>query len=270
MTDYDVAEASAHEGRPVEGYKFEGPVTYRYTSAELAVDINGETYTPVAITRGNIRTGTQEDDQNDLELSLPADLALVQDQAFTTPPPSLLLTVYRYHEGTDPSADWVIIWKGQVTSFSVTDGLARMRVPSIFALTLATTIPNRSFQGPCNHVLYDARCKVVRNSFKTTTTVASITDTTHFVVADDGAIDSYLRAGEIVIVSTGERRQIVDNVANTITIVYPFYNLNAGDSVDLVAGCAHTFAVCNSKFSNTVNFGGVPFLPSDNPFVGSF
>jgi hypothetical protein len=35
-----------------------------------------------------------------------------------------------------------------------------------------------------------------------------------------------------------------------------------------VAGCDRTFATCQSKFGNSLNFGGFPWIPVKNPFAG--
>ena len=34
------------------------------------------------------------------------------------------------------------------------------------------------------------------------------------------------------------------------------------------AGCDRTFATCQSKFGNSLNFGGFPWIPVKNPFAG--
>lgn len=271
MTIYDDREVSAALASPVEGYEFVGPFkTYRYTSTELTVSIGGQSYTPKPITRRAIRSGTQEDDNLDLELEVPIDLDIVQDYAFLVSPATLVLTIYRYHEGTNPATDFIVLWKGRVTGFSIAGEIARIRIPSIFSLALTGNIPNRNFQAPCNHVLYDTRCKVVPASFETTTAITVVgANPTQLTVTDDGFADGFLAAGEMVNNTTGERRLIVNNVANLVTIAYPFYTVAVGNSVKLRAGCAHSFTVCDTKFANTVNFGGFPYIPGDNPFEGS-
>lgn len=266
---YDASETGAHSGSPIEGYKFEGTsASYYYTSAEQDVTINGQLYTAAEIGRNAIKSGTQDDGDLDIELTVPYDLPLVLAYAYGVSPPDLTVTIFRYHDGDDPATDFVTIWKGIATGFSITGHTARIRVPSIFSTLLSGEIPTVYYHNPCNHVLYDARCKVVRASYLQTTTVSSITDDTTIVVADDGFADNYLVAGEINNTTKGERRLIVDNVSNTITLGFPFSDVDIGDTVELVAGCDHSFATCGSKYSNKVNYGGFPFVPYDNPFTG--
>jgi len=269
MTQYEDTEASAHDGAPVEGYKFTGTLAnYYYTSAEQDVSIGGQTYTAIAIERAAIRAGTQEDDNLDLQLTLPVDIALVQDYGLQITAPDLDVEVFRFHQGDNPATDYVVIWKGPVTSFSISGKEAKIRVPSIFTTMLQGQIPNIYYQNPCNNILYDDRCQVNPASWTTATTVVSITDSLTVIVGADGFDDSVLVAGEIINTTKSERRLVIDNVSNVITFNYAFSNIETGDSITLRAGCDHSFAICKSKFSNQVNYGGFPYVPSDNPFMG--
>lgn len=265
---YLTAEASGHDGSPVECYKFIGTFrTYRYTSADSAQTVNGEVYQPVAGRRGNIRAGTQSDDNLSLEIELPFDVDVVRDYAYSESPPGLTLEVYRVHRNTDFATDWVLLWKGKVSAFNVDGRVAKIRVPSIFSRALQADLPSAYYQAPCNHVLFDARCKLARASYTITTTVTE-PGTNAFTVASDGAADGELAAGEAVITRTGERRLILGNISDTITINYPFVDLRDGDEVELTLGCDHAFSTCKAKFNNSINFGGHPFIPADNPFQG--
>lgn len=265
---YDDFELSTHDAAPVECYKFIGSFrTYRYTSADLAQTVNGETYEPIAGKRGTVRSGTQADDTLSLEIELPFDVDVVRDYAYSESPPSLALEVYRVHRGSSFATDWILLWKGKVSAFNVDGRIAKVRVPSIFSRALQGDLPNAYYQAPCNHVLYDSRCKVVRADWAVTTVVNAV-GTLSFDVADDGGVDAALKAGEAVNNRNGERRLILNNVAGTVTISYPFVDLRVGDEVELVAGCDHSFATCKAKFNNTINYGGHPFIPADNPFMG--
>lgn len=268
MSNYDIAEASTHDGSPVECYKFIGTFrTYLYTSADVPVTLNGETYEPIPTSRQSIRAGTQADDNLALEIALPYNVDVVQDYAYAESPPSLVLELYRVHRGTSYATDWVLLWKGRVTSFNVDGRVAKLRIPSIFSSALQGNVPNAFYQNPCNHVLYDGRCGLSRSLFTQLTTVI-VAGQTAFEVADDGFPDDYLQAGEAVITRSGERRMILSNVVNVIQITYPFVDLRLGDEVELVAGCDHSWTTCKTKFNNGARYGGHPHLPADNPFQG--
>ncbi|KZL17529.1 DUF2163 domain-containing protein [Pseudovibrio sp. Ad37] len=49
----------------------------------------------------------------------------------------------------------------------------------------------------------------------------------------------------------------------------PVQPIAAGDSFDVFAGCAHTFAACKSKFANAVNYRGFPHMPGPD-FILSY
>jgi uncharacterized phage protein (TIGR02218 family) len=269
---YTSLETSAHDGAPIEGFHFIGTTSaWRYTNAQRDVTINGLLYTAAAIKRGGIRSGTQADDGIELEVTLPFSLGLVQTYAFAASPPDLDLTVYRYHESGDPATEWVIVWKGKVTAFSLDGKVAKVRVPSVFELALRGTVPSVFYQGPCNHVLYDARCKVVKALFTKLTTVTVVSaDGLSITVADDGFADNFHKAGTLYLPVKLERRLVLSNVANVVGINFPFFNVDVGDDVDLSAGCDHAYqGDCKNKFANTLNHGGYPYVPSDNPFEGS-
>lgn len=265
---YEAIEASAHDGAPIECYKFIGTFrTYRYTSAEVDQTVNGEDYTSAAVKRGQIKAGTQSDDSLALDIELPFNVDVIRDYAYAESPPRLIVEVYRVHRQSDHATEWALYWKGKATSFTVDGFVAKVRVPSIFARALQGDLPNVYWQAPCNHVLYDSRCKVSRIAHTITATVLSVGGTV-FGVDDDGGVDNALKAGEAVCLRTGERRLIMSNATGTITINYPFVDLREGDTVQMVDGCDHSFTTCKAKFANTDNFGGHPYIPADNPFSG--
>lgn len=267
-TTYEDFENSPHDGAPVECYKFMGTFrTYRYTSAETLQVVNGEEYEPAPLKRSTVKAGTQSDDSLSLDIELPFNTAVVRDYAYAESPPSLTVEVYRLHRGSDPATQWALYWKGKATSFTVDNWVAKIRVPSIFSRALQGDLPNVYWQAPCNHVLYDSRCKVPRPAHTIATTVADVAGTA-FNVANDGGVANALKAGEAVCMRTGERRLIMANLAGTITINFPFVDLRVGDPMELVDGCDHSFTTCGAKFANKLNFGGHPYIPADNPFSG--
>lgn len=263
---YQDRENSAVDGSPIEGFKFVGSFkTYLYTSSDREQVINGETYTPIAIQREEIPSGTQEESQLELRVRLPRDVDLVNDYAYAPGPPVLSLEILRYHQGDDSAVEYVTAWKGPVTGFSITGNTASLIVPSIFSVLLTGTIPTVSYQTVCNHRLYDDRCQVSRASFSETSTVQQVQGT-EITVASSSFADGVLVGGELVNTTTNERRLIIANVGSAITVNLTFAGLSVGDTVEFVAGCDHSFDTCRDKFNNTLHFGGHPYIPSINPF----
>lgn len=267
MATYDELEQSGSDSRPVEAYEFVGSFqTYRYTSSDRIVNIAGNDYAPIAITRSRLQAGTHEDENLSLDLEMPFDIDVVRDYAFAETPPSLELTVYRQQ----PSAvgtNFVIYWKGKVRGFTVTDRKAKIQVPSVFSLALQGELPNVYYQTPCNHTLYSGRCGVLAADHGFAATIQAVLGTA-ITLTTSPTTTNDLAAGEIVNDRNGERRMILANSGNSVDIGYAFVDLIPGDTVMLYRGCNHSFETCRVKFDNVINFGGYPYIPSDNPFEG--
>lgn len=266
---YDTVEQSVHDGSPIEVFKFIGSfTTYRYTSYHEAITVNGEVYEPIYIKRGTVKAGTQEDTNLTLEVVLAFDVQLALDYAYSQAPPSLTLELRRVHKGSDYSTEWRMAWMGKVRGFTVAKRECTLKVPSLFNDVLEGEVPNVYYQTPCNNVLYDARCGVSRAANTTVATVVTVSSAS-IEVDDDGVADSTLAAGELINTRTGERRLIIDNLANVIDIGFPFVDCQVGDTVQLSKGCDLAFATCVNKFANGDRFTGDPHMPGDNPFQGS-
>lgn len=267
MATYDELEGSVSESAPVEAYEFVGTFqTYRYTSSDQAVNIGGNDYLPIAISRSQLKAGTHEDDNLSLDLELPFDIPVVRDYAFAETPPKLELTVYR-QQPTATGTNFVIYWKGVVRGFTVNDRKAKIQVPSVFSLALQGELPNVYYQTPCNHTLYSSRCGIAGATHSFAGTVQAVLGTAITLTGTPTTADN-LAAGEIVNDRNGERRMVLSNTGNAIEIGYAFVDLIVGDTVTLYKGCNHSFETCRVKFDNVINFGGFPYIPADNPFAG--
>ncbi|WP_269915579.1 phage BR0599 family protein [Acinetobacter sp. HY1485] len=71
--------------------------------------------------------------------------------------------------------------------------------------------------------------------------------------------------------ATTSNRKTVDLYQITLTLFNSFTasDLALGDVVSIYPGCDKLNTTCTDKFNNILNFGGFPFMPSSNPFVGT-
>lgn len=268
MPTYDEFEESISRSAPVEFYKFTGSFkNYLYTSADEPKLFGGELYTPVAVTRSTVKSGTQDDKNLSLDLQFPFDTEVVFDYAYSQVPPRLLLEMYRAHE--DDLTQSGLFWTGLVRGFDISGRVAKIQVPSIFSLALQNEAPNVYFQTPCNHVLYSSRCGVPRAAHTFAAVIQAVAGTAISLTLEPTTANN-LAAGEIVNLRNGERRLILANSGTSITIGYPFVDLLPGDNVELAKGCDHAGrnGDCKLKFNNYINFGGHEDIPPDNPFEG--
>lgn len=279
MTYLDT-ETSKHGGKPTELYKFEGTyANFFYTSGPKKVrypdTIDGDTYLPIALSRSEINCGTQDDDGLDLTIQMSVSNSLVQVYGFQTSPPSLELTIFRFHT----LADVTVYWTGPVNDIQVSNGIATIKSPSTLASSLDTNVPNFYFQSPCNNVLFDPRCKLLEADWSDSAEVLAINGRV-ITVDSVGTFAAMLVGGEIRVAS-GERRMITaqgpvvipvpgpdpDINAFEIFVNFPFSQMEVGDIIDFTVGCDLAYTGdCRVKFNNNRNFGGFPFIPAANPF----
>lgn len=277
------SEKSVRGGQPTELYKLVGTYeTYYYSSGvrnvvfdDGSLDGNGDpigpqTYVAVPIQRSEVVAGTQDDDGLDITIQLPATTPVVIAYGFQSTPPSLNLTIYRYHSLNA----FVPYWVGPVSAFKTQDGVTSIQSTSDLANALATDFPNVYFQGPCNLILFDIRCKQIEANWSGAANVTAISANGLTVTVDaipHGATDTDLDGqlvGGVLENAKNEARMIISQVAGVITVNFPFANLQVGDAVQLIAGCDHAYAGdCLTKFDNQINYGGFPFISANNPFT---
>ena len=268
MTVYTDRETSGHDGEPIECYEFVGSYkTYRYTSGDLAVTVNGNVFEPALLKRTNVKVGTHSEDNIDLNIEMPVSLAMAKDNAFQLTPPRLRLTVYRVHRGTNYATDFSIYWIGNTYKWDVDGESCTVNIPSVFSAALAGNVPSIFYQAPCNHVLFDSGCKISRAANKVTTTVTGITGSVVQVATIGAFVSGDFIGGEVADIAHNDRKMIVLHAGNVLTVNYPFSTLQIGATVEVTRGCDHAFeGHCKTRYANQINFGGFPFVPSINPF----
>lgn len=264
---YDVFEASVEAGRPIELYTFTiGAEVFRYTSAEDVVSYSANNYQPRPMNRTAPTLSSDQRGRQQLEMTLPKDDPVSQRYIAIVPATRVNLEVLQFHRDDSPNGQ--ILWQGRITSvkFEKQGTVARFFSVSSEA-ALARPIPGRKYQGLCNHVLYDVRCKVTKASFQHTGNVDAENNrvlTVNGLLAAKGA--GWAVGGTVEISGSDEKRLIISQNGDDVTLQIEFPDSLVGVSVDVFAGCDHTLATCNGKFSNAVNNGGFPFVPKRNPF----
>ncbi|BCO30117.1 hypothetical protein TspCOW1_02200 [Thiohalobacter sp. COW1] len=259
---YQTLEQSAHDGEPQELYRFaQGTQRWLYTSGQVAVDYQSETYQPATISRGRLEQGN-ELARLGVEIRMPRDLAVAS--LFIAAPPEgvVSLTLYRRHAG-DP--EFITYWKGRVAGSRLSGAEATLKCEPI-ASSLKRPGLRACYQLLCRHVLYSSGCGALKDSFRVDGTVAAVTGVTVQVAIAASQPDGYF-VGGMLATPTGAR-MIVAHTGVDLTLVAPMLGLAAGDAVQLYAGCDHTMNHCSSRFANLDNFGGFPFIPVKNPFTG--
>lgn len=264
---YSTQETGYQSGSPVELYEFRyGAAFYRYTSADADQTADSKTYLAAPITRAALEL-TQEVAKSAPRITIDASLEVVGLFKDGMPADFVTLTIRRFHRG---DAELITVWAGRVLSVSWSGSLATLHCESVFTSVKRTGL-RRLYQKQCPHVLYSAACGLSSASFRATKqvtgvsgpviTLSNITEAASYFVG--GYLEFENQAGYI------ERRSISAQSATSVTLTYQISGLAAGASVNLYPGCDHTLTTCNAKFSNALNYGGFPYIPTKNPFGGT-
>lgn len=261
---FDSYEESVEAACPIELYILAvGSYTYRlHTSIEAELIVGGETYTPLAgLSRQRLEPG-----DNDLEMELPAGHDFPLMYTLSAPGQQATVTIIRLHRGD--TADCRVIYKGVVrqVEFSKNGAMAILRLSSV-ANAFERTIPTRTYQAGCNHVLFDEGCQLARTSYLYSGQVTDVNGNTITVSGLEAAKgDDWSTAGYVTI-GVQDLRMILDQSGDVLTLVLPFYTPVLGENVTVYAGCRHDIDTCNSKFGNVINYGGFKYVPSKNIFI---
>lgn len=259
---YNTQEISAAAGQPVEIYRFAlGQQVWTVTSGREAIAYQAESYQPAVIRRSGIEQSS-EFARNGIDLECARDFAVAQLFAAARPNGVVSLTVFRNHLGDSEYITW---WKGRVASVVFAGSTARIRCESIFTALRRPGLRTH-YQTGCRHALFDSGCGANNQAYKLAGTVASfsglnVTSSTFLSRASGWLTGGYLRVA-------GVPRMITNHSGDTITLSAVLPGLAVGVAFEAFAGCDRTFATCQSKFGNSLNFGGFPWIPIKNPFAG--
>lgn len=264
---YSTNEIGQYTGDLVELYLFQlGPISFTYTNTTDEITYSGKLYTPYNLSRNQINQG---DDVNRGDLTITTDRGFLPSDRFRVTPPStpMLLTVYRLHRG---DADAGVAWQGRVISVEWSGSSSKLSCQSIFSSIKRIGI-RRTYQSTCPHVLYGLDCRVDKVGYKSTGSPIAVTSNTiqATVLAQNG--NNYYDGGYVEYITPEglvEQRTILSQVSDTATLSASLIGLDTTMNFDVYTGCNRTLSVCDATFSNVVNYGGFPYVPSDTPFGG--
>lgn len=267
---YSARETSADLGAPFELFEFiRGVQRWRYTSADRTIVWNTNSYAPAAISRAAIEVGPEIARQS-LRISVPRDLAVVDGFRVAAPSDPIVVNIYQSHQG-DPDAEFVVVWQGRILGIDWQGVEAQIHCESVYT-SLRRAGLRRAWQRLCPHVLYGPECKVARITFQVNAVLSGVAGAvlTSAAFAAPGA--GYFNGGFVgflTVDAVTERRPIVAHGTTDITMDRAIPGLAVGATVQAFPGCDHTSGAAGcSRFSNILNYGGTPYIPTKNPFQG--
>lgn len=277
---FDTYEHGEFTGAPITLLKFESEAVATpvlYTDIAFPVTFAGGTYMPEAIKVGSF-TASETLDKASLELVVPTDSQVPMWFRYYPLGGSVSLTMYYGHDG-DPAGEFLAIWSGRVRQVTHQDdaGTATLMCEPI-STALQRTGLRRNYQRLCPHVLYGDKCKANKAGHTITTTVVSVQGDTVTVSGQIAGSDNYKGGlaewtrrmpGQVPL---RDLRMVVGVEAGASTtqvkVMGAVLGLSAGDTLQLSHGCTHGLDTCANLFNNAPNYGGMPWIPTDNPMSG--
>ena len=260
-------ETSIDSAEPIEVYMFTyNNLTYAYTSSkdlvELTIDGNRISFNPEYIERSDSLTlGNPTDSKEACIITVLRNngVALLYQGA---PPEqdSVNVRVYRVHG--DSSSDYVKLIDGIVSQVRFNGSKAEMTIN--IENILIRNVPRGKLSYYCQNCVYDDKCKVDEDDYTITVGVDKIDKLMIKSSTLGGYPDGYFTDGYIKM--GGAFRQIREHKGDTIYIKYPINAQDREGSFSIRPGCDNLFYTCATKFHNTDNFSGVPYIEPFNAF----
>jgi hypothetical protein len=263
--------------RPVFLYHFyvKFPTTtdhWYFTSFAETLNVGGHDYVWQPITHGKLQTGLKADTESlQIDSWLTDGNPLAQFVPFTLPFPLNVEII----ETTLPFlGSPAVLFAGTVQSVA-----AKGRKLSATCVSLIDAferkLPRHVFQTRCNYAVYDPdTCRADRASFEVAATITAIDsdDPTIITVSVASDLATHRFAEGWIEVGTGNTEEIrtvkdstrVDATHQTLKLTRPLIENAVGASLVALPGCDHRNTTCVTTFDNFENFGGMPYLPSDN------
>lgn len=257
---YDDYENSVSDSEPVELFEFtQGSSIWRWTSANVPIEYDTYTWEPTYIERGEIEQAG-DDVRNEMSVIVHYTNALAALFIPASPELATSFVLYRGHEST-----FIVYWIGSVlgVSFQGEDATIKIGPPLRGG---ATSGLRRKYQKQCTYPLYGSQCGVNKLSYLLSGVVNNINGTVLTINVANSKPDGWFTGGQFV--SGQTKRMIMGHTGTSVTLSQGINLVDIGDSCTLYAGCGHGYTVCDTKFSNRINFGGQPWIPSRNPFGG--
>jgi uncharacterized phage protein (TIGR02218 family) len=152
-------------------------------------------------------------------------------------------------------------WLGEVT---IRDG---MYVAELRGMTQRLQMTVGDVYAPdCSADLGDARCSIDLTALEESGAIDAVTSATVFETTLAQATGWY-DGGELTWTGGANAGQTVavrswDAASGTLALFLPaLYPMQAGDAFTIRPGCDKSFATCQAKFDNAVNFRGFPHVP---------
>lgn len=270
---YSTDEISIEQGQPVECYRFiYNAVDFTYTSSQYPVSlkIGGTDYVfnPEYIKRSDsLKLGNSNGQEETCTITVTRanSIALLYQGA---PPEFDKVRVYIYRVHGENSQDYIQILAGTVSQVTFRGSEAELTIT--IENVLKRLVPRGSLSYYCQNNIYDSKCTLDRNQWKLDCFVDTsinggfdglwVYSTNLLQYPDDYFTDGYMQMGNCF-------RAIKTHYNSGIKLKYPIMESEKTLNFTVYPGCNALFMQCATKFNNTDNFSGVPYIQPYNAFT---
>jgi len=270
---YSSVDKSIQSGNVVLLYQFTlGGVDYRFTNQSQDISANSNIWNSRQIRiRGSVQ---QSDDLFRERLQLIFNRDDVFAQTYLSDVQEFVTSVSIYR-GYANDGEFILFWKGKIVN-SKAD--AQEITLECYPLSASLERPGlrETYQRSCRWSLYGRGCNLDYNNFEFTTEIIDVDGLTLTVADADQQEDGYYSGGMIATIDSASEifRFIKRHAGNQIEISSAYSEWvdpvgTTGIPVNIYAGCNRSLTICDSRFSNTNNFGGFPYIPRNNIFKGT-
>lgn len=244
-----------------ELYKFTlGSTVWCFTSGDRQESYDGRNYVPIAISRSSIEyKNDMSKDVLEITIDRKNDFAkkCLDDEIYA----KVKLELFVKEDN-----QFNVYWNGRLSIVKTNKGVITLVFESNMS-DLRRVGGRRKAQRTCDHALYGSRCRVNKDNFFISGIISSITSSGLVISECASKPNAYFSGGQVLF-SDGISVYISQHIGANINLMRGKKSAKIGDSVNVYAGCDKSVSSCKTKFNNLNNFGGFPYMPTKNPFVG--
>jgi uncharacterized phage protein (TIGR02218 family) len=263
MTTYQ-ANIAAVEAVPfVELYYFEfmNESGY-YTNYSENITFNNIVYLAVSITRTDFKI-----DANLGAVSVDITAGVLDTFGrYIATQPAARTSVKIMRAVSDTLSEFVVLFDGWVTGVSFNEKNTCNLKTVQKAGILDREVSMATHSAVCNHSVFYGDCRLGTGPYIVSPASFSFSGRTINAAEFAGFANQYFRGGEVH--TTWDSRLITSHIGEQLTLHVPFdSSFTINTKIEVLPGCDRLLATCKSKFNNSANFLGFPFIPSKNPAV---
>lgn len=242
----------------------------RFTDNDQSITISGNVYTPSNSIKVTAITTTANNGIQSTNCGVIFDAAGITEEDAIRGLYDNASVVFGVADWAFPAYGVMTLLTGTISVFEITDKLTGS-FECRGLLTRADTRIGDYYSAQCRADLGDAKCGRSLADITGTGTVTSVDTASKFKAElDSDYLNGFFSFGVLTWLTganTGFSIEIINQYAYDVTNDYIFmslampYDVEVGDTFEIVAGCDKRLATCISKFNNAANFRGEPFAP---------